>query len=136
MPHPISPNCYTGGGMKRHITSHVPNSFCRMHTYIRPSFETRTGKSRGTTAVPCLDVTTNCGGTLPVGIKRQKATTGAQSLSLQHSFGYQLCAGVGQVPKSIELTIRANRCLVMLDTATSSSRHRFTRSEPARHIFI
>src|SRR5262245_47215553 len=47
--------------MKRHIASCVPNSFCRIHTCIRPSFETRTGKLRGIIAVPCLEVTTNCG---------------------------------------------------------------------------
>lgn len=108
---------YAGGGMNRHMTSHVPNSFCRMHTCMRPSFETRIGKSRGTTAVPSLDVTTNWGGPL-VGIKRLKASTGAQSWPLQHSFGYQLCAGagVGQVPASIEQAIRANGSFFIVDT--------------------
>jgi hypothetical protein len=83
---------YTPGGMKRHITSISPDGSWRIQTCMRPSFDCRTGKSCGTIAFPCFDVTTSCGTPPPVGTSRAKLSTGAQSLSLQHSRGYQECA--------------------------------------------
>src|SRR5262245_11700905 len=71
---------YAGGGMNRHITSHDPTSFCRMHACMRPSSDLRTGKPIGTVAVPCLVVTTNWRIPSPAGIDHVTLSTGAQSL--------------------------------------------------------
>lgn len=88
---------YILSGTNRQTTPMSPNGSlaeCRKQTCIRPSFEARTGKPSGTSAVPCLEVTIHCAGPPPAGKNRAILSTGAQSLSLQHSSGYHECARV------------------------------------------
>src|SRR5262245_23042921 len=79
--------------------------------------------------LPCFVDTTSCGSPPSTGTTQAAASTGTQSSLLQHSFGYQLCAGagVGQLPARIEPTIKAHGKFFIVDTATSSSQHRCTR---------
>src|SRR5690606_22336614 len=66
------------------------------------------GKLAGTTTVPCLVVTIMAGG--PIGTSFDSAvvgvatilvrSTGAQSISWQHSSGYQSCAATGVAARS------------------------------------
>jgi hypothetical protein len=108
--------------MKRHITSQCPNSFCRMQTCMRPSFDSRTGKFAGTVAVPCFEVTTSRRMPVPAGTDQVAFSTGAQSLLLQHSIGYQSCAFAGAEEKctTVARTGRVTRTaliMVILPTA-------------------
>ena len=107
---------YAPGGMKRQITSISPESCRRIQTCMRLSFDSRTGKSCRTVALPCFDVTISCGAPPPAGTCRVMASTGAQSMSLQHSFGYQSCAFAGTkaaVPARTDRATRAERMVFM-----------------------
>jgi hypothetical protein len=54
------------GGTKRQRTDMVPFKYL-MQTCMRLSFDVCLGRSCGTIAVPCLDVTTSSGTPPPVG---------------------------------------------------------------------
>jgi hypothetical protein len=70
----------------------------RMQTCMRLSLDVCLGRSCGTIAVPCLDVTTSCGMPPPVGTIWPTLSTGAQSTAWQHSMGYQSWARAPLAP--------------------------------------
>ena len=107
---------YTPGGTKRQIKSMSPESCRRMQTCMRLSFDSRTGKSNGTLTLPCFDATIICGLPPPAGTSRTMFSTGAQSMSLQQSFGYQSCPFAGAraaMPTKTGRATRAERMILM-----------------------
>ena len=68
-----------------------------MQACMRLSFDSLRGRFGGSTAVPCFVVTTVLGSSAEAAreLVRAMLSTGAQSLSWQHSFGYQSCACAG-----------------------------------------
>jgi hypothetical protein len=67
--------------MKRQRTRIVPLGKGLMQTCMRLSLDSCLGKFSGTIAVPCLDVTINCGTPPPVGTNCEALSTGAQSIA-------------------------------------------------------
>jgi hypothetical protein len=89
---------YVGGGMKRHSTVTSANgseSECCKQICIRPSFDSRLGRSSGTMAAPFLEVTIISGLPPPAGMNQFTLSTKAQFFPLQHSCGYQSCERAG-----------------------------------------
>ena len=96
----------------------------------------------GTMAVPCFDVTMSCVGPPPTGRNLATLSTGAQSLSSQHSFGYQPCASIGvrednAVPARSAMATTTMDVVFMVDAADGDQRrHHSTRMVARRHMFI
>ena len=71
---------YAPGGMKKQITPISPESCRRIHTCMRLSLDSRTGKSCRMIALPCFDVTISCGAPVLVDASGAMLSTGAQSM--------------------------------------------------------
>jgi hypothetical protein len=80
------------GGTKKQSTAGFPNSSYPMQICILLSLESRVEKPRGMIALPCFEMTCNCAGPPPAGVNQMAVSTGAQSISWQHSRGYHECA--------------------------------------------
>src|SRR5262245_52867577 len=94
------------GGTKKQSTAGFPNSSYPMQICMRLSLESRVENPRGMTALPCFDVTCNCEGPPPAGVTQMAVSTGAQSISWQHSRGYQECA-FAKCPTPVTATVTA-----------------------------
>src|SRR5262245_13112343 len=91
------------GGMKMQMSCIWPPMPGSMQACIRWSLDSRRGKLGGTSTLPCLVVTIivpGAGvlswGSAVAGVGTNSVrSTGAQSISWQHSSGYQSCAAAG-----------------------------------------